>query len=61
MTDEELDELLDACVMLSIERTLERGRARNRGQLPTTIGGQMPVGEYAATRPPDRRKAKEEA
>ena len=61
MTDEELEELLDACVMQVIQKSIERGRARNRGQLPTMIGGQMPVGEYAATRSPDRRKAKEEA
>jgi len=61
MTDEELEELLDACVMQVIEESIARARARSKGQLPTIIGGQMPIDEYAATRPLDRREAKEEA
>ena len=55
MTDEELEELLDACVMQVIEESIARARARSKGQLPTIIGGQMPIDEYAATRPLDRR------
>ena len=62
MTDDpELDEFIAEVFREVIRRSLERGRARNKGEMPTIIGGQMPVEEYAADRPPSAEEAKEEA
>ena len=52
MTDDpELDEFIAEVFREVIRRSLERGRARNKGETPTIIGGQIPVEEYAADRP----------